>query len=538
MQKKALLILLMAGSVGAADLESRIVRVTVYPGMALVERQATPALQAGANTLVFNGLPAALVDESVHARITSGQGLLLDEVNVETWFLARSGESEVHRLEEAIRDLERQIGQQEGEQKSLAAREKFLHSIQATPTTAAGQPAAGMRPDAAAWNTTLTFLGSALHKIYEEMVEVDFKIRDLKAEKEALEKKLDEQQSAKPRQEKSVTLNIRADKAATGQISLTYLVNQVSWWPAYEFRALPAEGRIELLYSGMIRQKTGEEWEDVELFLSTAQPARDATAPQPRPWNVHLWEPARAAALFKSAPAEMEAANRMLDLTTAAEAPPAPTQAGVEERSTSVLFAIPGVRRVASGDDPGKVLIARKEYAAQMTYFTLPRLSPFVYLQGRFTHDALYPLLQGQGMIYVDGDYVGRTAIASVAAGDSLDLSLGIDEGLQVKRELVKKFERNTGTLSKKREMEYDYRITVENFKKKAVEVKVMDHLPRSQQDEIEVGEVRLAPEPALRDKDQQQLTWLLTLKPGERRDLTLHFTLSYPRGARVAGLE
>ncbi|HOT96135.1 MAG TPA: mucoidy inhibitor MuiA family protein [bacterium] len=536
MGKKVGLLLLLAGSLSAADIESRIVRVTVYPGMALVERQASPVLQAGTNPLVLNGLPAALVDESVHARITSGQGLVLDEVNVEKWFLARSGESEIHKLEEAIRDLERQISQQEGEQKNLVTREKFLQSIQATTIPAAGQTAAAMRPDPASWNSTLSYLGTALQKIYDGMVEVEFKIRELKADKEALEKQLAEQQSAKPREEKSITLNIRAEKPVTGQISLTYLVNAVEWWPAYEFRALPAERSLELIYSGMVRQKTGEDWEDVELVLSTAQPAREATAPEPSPWNVRIWEPTRA--FLKSANAEMETSNLKADLTNVAGAAAAPSQASVEERSTSVLFAIPGVHRVASGDEPGKVLIARKNFAAQMNYITLPRRSPFVYFQGRFTHDALYPLLQGPAMIYVDGDYVGRTTIKPLAAGESVDLSLGIDEGLKVKRELVKKFERNTGTLSKKREIEYDYRITVASYKKEAVEVKVVDHLPRSQQDEIEVSDVRLLPEPALWDKDQQQLTWSLTLKPGEKRELNLHFTISYPRDARVTGLE
>jgi len=152
MGKQIALILLVAGTVWAADLESRIVRVTVYPGMALVERQASTTVAAGTNKLVLTGLPAGLADESVHARITSGSDLALEDVTVQKWFLARAEEGQVQKLEEAIRDLERQLRLQEGEQKNLATREKFLQSIQATATAANGQSTALMRPDAASWS--------------------------------------------------------------------------------------------------------------------------------------------------------------------------------------------------------------------------------------------------------------------------------------------------------------------------------------------------------------------------------------------------
>jgi len=329
-------------------------------------------------------------------------------------------------------------------------------------------------------------------------------------------------------------VSLRAERATTAVLVVSYLVHNVTWWPTYEFRARPAETSLELIYSGMVRQKTGEDWNDVELALSTAQPARGAAAPEPLPWDVRLREPVRAA-LQKAGYAELESASLKLDQTNEAVAP---APAMVEERSTSVLFAIPGVRRIASGDEPGKVLIAQTTLKAQMNYFTLPRLSPFVYLQGRITHTELYPLLGGEAMIYVDGDYIGKTVIKPLASGESTDLSLGIDEGIKVKRELVKKYERDTGMLSKKREIEYEFRITVENFKKEAVEIKVLDHLPRSQQGEIAVSDVKLLPEPGEWDKQKQQLTWAVALKSGEKKELSVHFTVAGPRGARVIGLE
>jgi uncharacterized protein (TIGR02231 family) len=168
----------------------------------------------------------------------------------------------------------------------------------------------------------------------------------------------------------------------------------------------------------------------------------------------------------------------------------------------------------------------------------VPKLSPSVYLQGKLANASLYPLLSGAAMVYVDGDYVGKTQLKSLAPGESVDLSLGIDEGLKVKRDLVKKFERNKGTLSKKHEMEYDYKIVVENFKKQAMQLKIVDQLPRPQQEEIELSDIKLTPEPGEWDKEKQSLTWPLELKPGEKKEVLIHFTVSYPRDGQVIGLE
>ncbi len=145
-----------------------------------------------------------------------------------------------------------------------------------------------------------------------------------------------------------------------------------------------------------------------------------------------------------------------------------------------------------------------------MSYVTVPKLSPFVYLQGTLANESRYPLLSGPAVIYVDGDYVGKAHLKPLAPGESVDLSLGIDEGLKVKRELVKKFERNKGTLSKKHEMEYDYKIVVENFKKQNVQLKVVDQLPRPLQEEIELSDIKIVPEAGEWEKEKQRLTWPL----------------------------
>ncbi len=538
MFKKIALLLLTATAVFAADIKTQIVEVVVYPRVAMVQRQATVRLQQGLNEVTIPGLPALLQDESVYAKLDGADGVQLEDVIVERWFLEKPEEGQVRKLSDEIADLEKQNKLLEGERKSLGAQETFLTSIQSTQSTQAGQQVASGRPNTGAWASSMAYIGENLGKIYEQIIEIDIKHNETKAKIEVLKKQMNEMQSAKPREEKSIALSLRAPKAVTVQLTVSYLIGDVSWSPSYEIRATPQSGQVEVVYSAHVRQKTGEEWENVDLILSTAAPQRSATAPELRPWDVRLWEerPVTAYKLSRKT-AEMalqQDATGVLDMAVAAAPPPTV----LAHKSISAQFAVSGKRDVYSGEEAAKVLITRETFSAEMAYVTIPKLSPFVYLQGKLTNSSAYPLLPGVALVYVDGDFVGRSEFAALAPGEKVDLSLGIDEGMKVKHELVKKFDSTAGMLNKKHEVEYDYRITVENYKTQAVRLTLMDQLPRSLQEELKIEDIKLVPQPQEWNRENQKLEWTLELKPREKKELTIHFKASYPRGRQVAGLD
>lgn len=535
--KKSLLLMLIPLLAAAAEPESRISRVTVYPGMALIERQVSLELLAGTNRPAITGLPAGLVDESVHARLGGSPGVTLQELTVEKWFRTAAGEGEHRQLAEELRDLERRLKLVEGEINALAAQERFILSIQAAAAPAAGSAVTLLRPDPAVWSSTLTFIGSNLNRIYEARTAKESVQRQLQEEKEALEAQLAEAQPAKPREDKSIALVLEAAEPVTARLTLTYLVTGVTWWPSYEIRALPAEGRLEIRYHGHVRQTTGEDWRGVELALSTARPESGAAAPEAKPWDLRLWQP-RAVRMEKANAVQMAMAPMADEAAAAAPPAAAPAFAEVETRSASALFVISGSRDLPSGEEPVKVTIRELASTTAITCITLPKYNPAVFLQAQLRNETLFPLLEGPAMIYVDGDFNGKGVLKALAPGESAEISLGIDAGVKVKRELVKKYERGKGTLNKKREMAYEYRIVVENFKKEAVQLRIVDQLPRPLQEEIEVRDVRLNPEPGSRDPQTEQLTWTIELGPGEKRELLEQFAVAWPNDAAVIGLE
>src|SRR5439155_23282577 len=68
--------------------------------------------------------------------------------------------------------------------------------------------------------------------------------------------------------------------AGAGKVRLNYLVEAASWRPQYKLRAgKDVKESVKLEYLAAVTQHTGEEWGNVKLVLSTAQPTLNAAPP-------------------------------------------------------------------------------------------------------------------------------------------------------------------------------------------------------------------------------------------------------------------
>ena len=64
------------------------------------------------------------------------------------------------------------------------------------------------------------------------------------------------------------------------KLKVSYLVSNATWAPSYDVRVQADETRMKLLYYGNISQNSGEDWNNVELVLSTARPSSGGTLPK------------------------------------------------------------------------------------------------------------------------------------------------------------------------------------------------------------------------------------------------------------------
>ncbi len=159
----------------------------------------------------------------------------------------------------------------------------------------------------------------------------------------------------------------------------------------------------------------------------------------------------------------------------------------------AVTYSIAGMTTLQSRADRQLIQITSVQLPAEFTKIATPVLTEYVYDQASLTNTSSTLLLAGPVTAYSGGAFVGSGEIASVAAGQSFVVGLGIDSSLRTRRELIERTENVQGG---NRIIEATYRLVVENFAGQACKVRVMDRIPRSADGQILVSLVSSTPEP------------------------------------------
>lgn len=534
-----------AAPVAVLAAPSTINAVTVYTDRAIVTRAAPLELATtGVIEVVFEKLPANLLDQSLQVSGRGAAQVAILDVTARAAYVDFTPNERVKVIEDELRALAKQRRVLDDRATVLKSQEGSLAKLE-TAATAAPTKDSAPRLSIDESAKLLTFLEEQRGKLTAERQTLDTQLEDLAAKTDAAQRKLNELRGAGGRSFKTVT--VRLDAATTGKLdlALSYTVPGASWTPSYDARVNSNEKTIALSYFGLVRQNTGEDWKDVALTLSTARPGMGGAAPEVRPWVVDVFVPRpmpmRAETqrsigeVVLSAPASAKAMT--FGAVGGVQLDAVHAQATIDQAATSASFKISAPSSVPSDNSPQKIPVTTAALAANPEYLTTPKLQPAAFLTAKAVNTSEFPLLAGAMNVFLDGTFVATSALRTVMPEEKFDLALGADEGISVKHKRVKRFAEDTGLTSSGKRVTYEYLLTLQNNKKTAARVIVADQIPVSRNEKIvvkqlapEVKEIKPAPDGALK--------WTLDLKPGEKRELTVKFSIDHPNDVQVTGLE
>lgn len=499
------------------DVSSRIVAVTAYRGRAAVTRVADLDLQPGLYELRFSSLPQTIHPQTLQARTANGARVL--SVDFEEIPATASQSSQVADLDARIEQLQLQI-QRLGEQRGLIqAQEKFLDNLATRASSQAGQDGGTARLDLDQVRQQMTFIAEERAKLLESRRELDQQQRKTEKDLHVAQAQRD-LIAGTSTVNRVATVTLAVPEPLQKPVELTYLVADAAWEPAYSVRASLDGSSAVIEYDAVLTQKTGEDWNDVALTLSTAQPQVAANPPALQPWFVDLRRadapaaPAREAARFSAGAALGIEADKALGEFAA--------DAQVGGGGPSITFQLPRTVTVKSNvQKQQRTRIAAIDGRPQFVHVALPAISEAVYIRGDLTNSSAYQILPGKASIFAGDDYIGPTTLGSVAPGAEFKLFFGIDPTVRASRQLVAKNTENTGLLSGGRRTSYDYRIALDNGAAKAIVVELWDRVPVSQTTEIQIDTVDLS-QPLATDakylaeeRPQGLLKWLVPIRAG-----------------------
>jgi uncharacterized protein (TIGR02231 family) len=210
-------------------------------------------------------------------------------------------------------------------------------------------------------------------------------------------------------------------------------------------------------------------------------------------------------------------------------------QTGTGEAWAGVEYRVQRPLAVPADGGPQKTSIARFDLDAALDHLTVPVLAPEAYLRATAVNTSSLLLLPGPARVFHGTQFTGETALETVAAGEELELQLGVDDQIRVERQLRR---RSTGkaVIGGTRTIDIGYEITVENHRQGRTRITVKDHVPVSADGDIKVRLREASPAPA-GQTDLGELTWELPLDAGKAAAIRYRFTVEHPAQVTVTGL-
>ena len=515
---------------------SKVTAVTVYPDGAKLTREVTfTAPAAGSHELLVTDLPYD--SDPGMIRLAPGDGLQVGAFNLRADRLPpredpltpeqTAAKTQVETAEAAAQTAQLALDAVQAKVEAAEAQVRFLSSF------------TGALPDGATPETIksmATMIGTetlaARQAALAAQTEVFPAEKALTKAQEALAK-AQATFDALPGADMDYTaLSVAITAAAAGEqtVTVTQFVGNASWRPVYDMNLTRDGGdALVLNRSVVVTQHTGEDWAGVALTLSSSRPAEQAAPSQ-------LWPELRSIA------PEIETEDARvrkkledgaeMDLAIVAEATPAVTTAGVAMEGDTVVYNYPEVVTIATGAEDLRLALDSLSFAPVVEAVAVPRLDRTAFVMASFTNASDEPLLPGQAMLFREGVLVGSTFLDVIAPGVETDIGFGAIETLRVKREMPKRATGETGVFTSSNQQSESAVITVENTGDEAWPVRIIDQVPYSEQDDLEI-EVSASPEPTETDVEGQRgiLAWEFDLAAGGKKTITLEQSLRWPDG-------
>jgi uncharacterized protein (TIGR02231 family) len=491
--------------------ESRVSAATVFPNAASVRRTARLQLAQGEHELVFGPLPAGITDESV--RLSGvGPGLITDAVTVRVGTMGERTVAERRSLHERVDGLRAQHAQ-------IAAQHARIEALRDPQRTA----------DLRALAQRMSALSQEINERAQTLARLDA-LANTPA--------------------KYVSVDVSAQRAGAAELSLEYAMpGAASWRPAYAAH-LSQDGRsVALDVLASMQQNTGEDWTGVRVTVSSVNPTGTIALPTlgersislvPLPEREDIDEVVLRRRSSRAMPAMAGAAMPSSAMMDRAESVAPPTR--IEHRAAAVRQNLLSARlevampvNLRSGAPARRILAAHSEIPCAVEHHAAPRESSAVFLTAKLRNTNAFALLAGNVALFVEGEYVGTTAMRDVPVQEELVLPFGVDPSVSVDRTLASRDARSAGA-REQTGVRFDYRVS--NHREQPVDLVVYEQIPVSRSQGLTVHTTVDSRAPGARREGDAPgvLRWNVRLTPGATDRWRLGVLVSAPRGREIDG--
>ncbi len=521
---------------------SQITEVTVFADVAEVTREITFTASTGQHDLQISDMPISTELDALRI-ITPGAGLAVgahtlrrDRLPPQDDALSpeqQAAKDAVEAIEASQRNLQTEIDGINGRMSSAAAQIAFLNALATGDRPLGDGSAEALRSVALMIGEQSLAASQSSLAAQTDLIAAQQRMKDLNKD---LVKAQETQVAITPPDIGHVTLTVTVDQAAEGTTTLQVKqLVQANWRPTYDASLTRGdEPSMKLVRGVLVSQNSGEDWQGVNLSLSTAQLFARSQPSDLYPQQRGLW----SQSLSRS---KMSAPEESLDSYAAGAMEPAPVaqalaaSAEPNQKGEPVTYTYPVAVDVATGVEDLNIALDELIFSPTVTARAVPVQDTSAYMMAEFTNTTGEILLPGQVRLYREGTMVGTGYLGAVQPNEESELAFGPIQGLILTREMPNKTKGDRGFISVSNQLEETATLTVKNLTDEDWPVRVLDQIPYSEEEELEIT-YSADPSPTETDLDGQRgiLAWDFDLAAGAEQKIKLTHVMQWPDGKEV----
>lgn len=560
------------------NVESKITAVTVFSDRATVTRTAEVAIVKGAQTLVLKDIPSNILPESLRAEGSSSDaeitlGAILKKVVSVPLKVADEDRVSLEDMDK----LRAEAKKVRAEKKSYLAQKDFLENLSRRAFETKGEGTARIELKPEEWVKASRAYRDGMAEVQGVLAGLDAREAQISVDIARKEHALRRAYDSKNKME-VVVLPIVSDAKGKMELKVSYQMSNVGWQPHYDARFSTKSSALEIVQFATVRQGTVENWKDVELTLSTAQPQRKSNLREIKPLWIDALEPRPANVVYESAMKQhgadplhewrQKAEARRLSLENEAPPPedelmapdivpivqpilpvprfgkPVPVRiasARIESGGFVVEYKIPGLTTVTPDGSETKLLLGSFNAESKPRVYIHPQQGTEAHLMIHTKLKGENPILPGKVNVFRDGAFSGVVTFPLLQPGGEYDLSFGIDDQVIVKRRTLRDEKQEEGLFSKDNQIVREYVTELQNLHATDIEVYIKEATPVPKNEKITVDlRPQFTTKGYKKDDDNIKglLSWQFDMHPKEKREVKLGWMVNWPKDHKLQGLQ
>ncbi len=368
----------------------------------------------------------------------------------------------------------------------------------------------------------------------EKKIKIDKELEQLQNELSVLEHKRS-QLTRTDKKSYEIELTLDAKKEGEIELELSYSTRNAGWSPFYSVDLNVEEAHIQRM--ARIYNRTGKDWKNVKVSITTSTTIPISIAAV-NPMYVSLkpvYSPPKSGGSIRRsmAPASPKRAMMLDAAPTSVEEKPFYDEPEMGRVATEVSIAQTGHQRfdiesqhdIDSSTTPKTLHLDQIILPIEKSYYWSAMSEKLI-----LTHELCnqnFFLLAGKVKVFIAGEFISQSELNLIHPKEKFTLGVVESYDLKVEKKLVKRDVSKKGLVKGKKVLEFGYEIKIENRLKKPVKVKIIDRVPHSVDENIEVEVTSLS---ILANKSSQGIhEWEFDLKEDEKTQISYEYIVKHP---------